>query len=343
MKVESLILVRIEPLFYKTLKCPKSIKYLRIGVGAMSGSLKETVNRLQELEKQKLQLQAEVEELRKMAEAKASALSSEISSLREEINSLKLLMAEDSSQTTTQPPPEEKVSTLSGFIEKTCERLNQLGNQVFSGSPYKQNFDKWMADTRETIAIFMANYPVIDDQFIKEQAKTLREIESLLSQKKVEESNIEALNKKLVEKNQLLQETEKEYQQKSTELNAKRNVEVEPLTNRIRDLEKEIQSQEDSIKRKILLKTPGRLPQAKQNLKSAKDELDSAMQNLNSEQDKLRVEYESKKKAILEEIGRLSGEVERIKTDTTIEARRNACKLLVKAVNGLVERNAAIT
>jgi chromosome segregation ATPase len=317
---------------------------MRIGVGEMSGSLKETVNRLQELEKQKLQLQAEVEELKKMAEAKATALSNEISSLREEINSLKSLMAENTSQTTTtQPQPEDKVTTLSGLVEKTCEKLNQLSNQVFSGSPYRQNFDKWMADTRETLAIFMANYPVIDDQFIKEQAKTLREIESLLSQKKVEESNIEALNKKLAENNQLLQETEKEYQQKSAELNAKRNVEVEPLTNRIRDLEKEIQSQEDSIKRKILLKTPGRLPQAKQNLKSAKDELDSAMQNLNSEQEKLRNEYEDKKRGIMYEGERLSRDLERLKIDTSMEARQVACKSLANSVDGLVQRNSSIT
>ena len=41
----------------------------------MSGSFKATADRLKDLEKQKLSLQAEVEDLRKMAEAKALTLS----------------------------------------------------------------------------------------------------------------------------------------------------------------------------------------------------------------------------------------------------------------------------
>ncbi|MGD6806081.1 MAG: hypothetical protein ACQCN4_03890 [Candidatus Bathyarchaeia archaeon] len=306
----------------------------------MSGSLKDTVNRLKELESQKLRLQTEVEELKRIAEAKASALSNDISNLKEDINALKSLMEGETPQlTSTQTLKEKKAAYLTELAEKTREELNQLGNQSFTTPPYSQNFDKWLADIRQTISDFEANCPVKDEQFTKEKSQILQDIESALSQKKIEESNIESVQKALAENSQLLTETEKEYTEKLRELSLKRNAEVEPLASRIRELEKELQSQEEGSKRKLLLKSTGKLPQTKQNLKSANDELNLAMQNLNAEQEKLRSEYDLKKKGLMDEAERLNKDLQRLKTDNSIEARQAACKALSNAVNSLIQRD----
>ena len=56
-------------------------------------SLKATVEKIKSLEDEKKSLLLEIEELKKMADAKATALESEVGALRDEIRSLKMLMS----------------------------------------------------------------------------------------------------------------------------------------------------------------------------------------------------------------------------------------------------------
>ncbi len=58
----------------------------------MSG-LKDTIEKIKNLENEKKNLLLEIAELKKMADVKATALESEVGALRDEIKSLKLLMS----------------------------------------------------------------------------------------------------------------------------------------------------------------------------------------------------------------------------------------------------------
>ena len=55
-------------------------------------SLKETIEKIKNLEAEKKNLLLEIEELKKAADAKAAALENEIAGLREEAKTLKMLM-----------------------------------------------------------------------------------------------------------------------------------------------------------------------------------------------------------------------------------------------------------
>jgi len=55
-------------------------------------SLKNSIEKIKNLEAEKKNLLLEIEELQKLADANAAALESEIGALREEIKSLKMLM-----------------------------------------------------------------------------------------------------------------------------------------------------------------------------------------------------------------------------------------------------------
>lgn len=55
-------------------------------------NLKSLVEKIRSLEAERKNLMLEIEELRKMADAKAKALESEISMLREEVKSLRVLL-----------------------------------------------------------------------------------------------------------------------------------------------------------------------------------------------------------------------------------------------------------
>ena len=56
-------------------------------------NFKSTVERIKNLETERRNLLIEIEELKKMADAKAKALESEISMLRDEVKSLRILLS----------------------------------------------------------------------------------------------------------------------------------------------------------------------------------------------------------------------------------------------------------
>jgi predicted nucleic acid-binding Zn-ribbon protein len=62
---------------------------------SLINSFKSTVERIRSLETERKNLLLEIEELRKMADSKAKALESEVSMLREEVKSLRVLLTGD--------------------------------------------------------------------------------------------------------------------------------------------------------------------------------------------------------------------------------------------------------
>ena len=56
-------------------------------------SLKSTIERIRALETERRNLMLEIEELKRMADAKAKALESEITMLRDEVKSLRILLS----------------------------------------------------------------------------------------------------------------------------------------------------------------------------------------------------------------------------------------------------------
>ena len=58
-------------------------------------SIKSTVEQIRALENERKNLMLEIEELKKMADAKAKALESEINMLRDEVKELRLLLSGD--------------------------------------------------------------------------------------------------------------------------------------------------------------------------------------------------------------------------------------------------------
>ena len=65
----------------------------RMAEGTVMSSIKSTVEQIKALETERKNLLLEIEELKKMADAKARALESEISMLRDEVKELRLLLS----------------------------------------------------------------------------------------------------------------------------------------------------------------------------------------------------------------------------------------------------------
>ncbi len=228
-------------------------------------------------------------------------------------------------------------------VEKTLGGLSKLGNQVFALSPFSQYFDDWLVNLRQIISEFESNSAInVDEQFVKERSQIFLDVEGALAEKKLQESNLTGEAKELADTNHLLVETDKEYAEKTRELSFKRNAEVQRLTHKILELEDDVASQEEikiSIFKPIARKKAAeKLAQTQQNLKSTKNELEVALQNFTADQEKLHDSYEKKKQEITEKVDSLHKELEKLETDTSIDARQAACNTLANAVNALLQR-----
>ena len=312
-------------------------------------SLKDTVNKIGSLEAEKKSLLFEIEELKRMADDKAKNLENEVATLRDELKTLKTLMAQEE-KPSGKALQEETEIFENELVEKTLDASNKLGSQVFAQSPFSQYFDDWLVNLRQVVSDFEANSQVkVDEQFVKDRSQILLDVESALTEKRHKESNLSEDAKALTDNNQLLAETEKEQAEKRKELNIRKGAEVERITNKIHKLEEEVTGQKA---RKIRIfnyksreeynsarkKAAEKLDQTKEDLKSTKNELEVAQQSFNVQQEILDNIYHNKKREIAERSEILNRELEKMETDASIEARRAACNALSNAVNSLIQR-----
>jgi len=86
-------------------------------------SLKDTVDRLKSLEVEKLSLIAQVDDLRRLADAKADGLAIEINALKEELNQLMAVVGEEKHIMT--PAETLKEKNFAYMKELAAKTLNQ--------------------------------------------------------------------------------------------------------------------------------------------------------------------------------------------------------------------------
>lgn len=317
-------------------------------------SLKDTVEKIRNLEAEKASLKLEIAELKKMADAKTAVLENEIATLRNEVESLKILTREEKRQPLSGKRLQEEAKTSTKeLVEKTLGELKKLGNQIFAVSPFSQHFDDWLANLQQMISEFESNPTIkVDDQFVKDRSQIFLDVERALAQKRLEESNLSEKAKALADNNQLLMETDKKYVEKTKELNLERDSAAERITNRIHKLEEEIASQEARARTKIKIfnyvsreeynikrkKAAEKLDKTKEGLKSTKNELEVTQQRFSVEQEILDDDYEKKKQEITERNESLRKELEKLKTDTSIDSRQATCNALANAINSLIQR-----
>jgi predicted nucleic acid-binding Zn-ribbon protein len=84
--------------FAKILSVPNQILCCNDGEEEFMSSLRNVVERLKGLETERKNLLLEIEELKKMADSKAKALESEVSMLREEVKSLRVLLGAEETE-----------------------------------------------------------------------------------------------------------------------------------------------------------------------------------------------------------------------------------------------------
>ena len=230
--------------------------------------------------------------------------------------------------------------------EKALNGISKLGTQIFALSPFSQYFDDWLVSLRQVVLEFESN-PVmkVDEQFQKERMQAFLDIEAALAESRLQESNLTAEAKALAENNHLIVEADQEYAEKTRENSNKRNAEVQRLSNKIRQLEDDLSVQQEIkigfFKFNEKKRAQQKLNQLTNDLSASRSELEVTLASFTAEQEKLHDTYQKRKQELSENSDRLHKELEKLETDTSIEARQTVCNTLANAVKTLLQRTPA--
>lgn len=242
---------------------------------------------------------------------------------------------------------EDYVPTSEELVDRTLKGLRNLGNQVFALSPFSDHFGRWLVDLRVVLSEFESSPTVsVDDQFLKERSQILSNVELELEKRRVEEVSCDKAIKSLSENRILLEQIEEECTARTKDIEGQKQVEVKRLSGNVDGLREEldrIARMKTGIFRGISKKTKARKEtEATQRLNSAQEQLASVVRNFAAKRERLRDEYEKKKQPVIDQIRVEEKEVEDQDVDGSLETRRAACEVLVKAVNALVERKSGL-
>ena len=227
--------------------------------------------------------------------------------------------------------------------ERTLGCINRLGNQIFALSPFSQYFDDWLVNLSQVVSEFESNPTIsVDEQFQKTRAQVFSDVEAALAEDRLAESNLTEEAKALEENNHKIADADKEYAEKTRDLSNRRNTELQRLSATVRELEDDLDSQQDVkvgfFKFKEKRQAAEKLAQTTQKLKATKNELEISVESFKVEQEKLHDNYEKRKQELNETSDRLHKELEKLETDTSTEARQTACNTLAQAINSLMQR-----
>jgi hypothetical protein len=230
-----------------------------------------------------------------------------------------------------------------GIVQRTLNRLHNLGNQIFAISPFSQHFSRWLIDLRVVLSEFESSPNLnMDDQFVKERSQILSNVELRLKELRRRETSGEEAFKSLSDNRLLLVRIEEDYTTGKKEIEERKRTEIKRLSSNVDSLKEELEliaRTKTGIFRAISKKAKAQKEaEATQRLNSAQGELAFAVQHFAAEQENLRDEYEKKKQPLIKQMRDHQKEIESQEIDGSLEARRAACEALVNATNALLQR-----
>ncbi len=237
---------------------------------------------------------------------------------------------------------EKHVPTLEEVSEKTLNSLRILGSQRFALPPFYGHFNRWQANLESVLSEFESDPATgVDELYMKERSKTVSNVSVQLRKARRNEASRAETAEKLSEKRSLLGRIEREYANKTNEINERKNRETSKLSQEINSLKEEL-SREAETKKGIFgflkkAESPEKA-EAAQKLRQAQEHLNMAELNFASEKEQSRDEYEKLKQLVADQVRDLQEEVEGEETDFSLEHREAACESLSNAVNALIQR-----
>jgi hypothetical protein len=230
--------------------------------------------------------------------------------------------------------------------ELTLKQLHTLGSQKFGSSPFSEHFDRWLTNVTAVLDEFKSHPNIgADDQFLKECAQTLSNIEQHLENIRHKETALDQELNSLSDWRSRLKQINKEYATLTGAIKVQRNREIKSLycvINRLQREQDEVIRMKTGFFRGISKKNRERKEiVVVKELNDKQTELELVMLDFSAKQKKLRSEYDRKREPVMEEIKKFRKIIQTMETDSSLEERWFACEALIDAINSFLQRKAA--
>lgn len=247
-----------------------------------------------------------------------------------------------------QDKEEKHITTEREISELTLKRLHTLGKQKFGSSPYSEHFDRWLTNVAAVLSEF-ESYPNmgIDSQFVIDRSQALSDIKHQFENRRYREASLNQEIRNLSDQQSRLEQVNTEYVSKTSALRGRKNSEIKRLNGIINSLkseqEKIIQmktgffhgvSKKEREQREIVIADK---------LSDKQRELELVLLDFSSRQKRIRIEFETKREPIFDQIKVFQKRAQNLEEDGSLEERWFACEALIDAVNTFLQRKADLT
>ena len=239
--------------------------------------------------------------------------------------------------------PQENVPASEMIVNRTLNALHNLGTQRFALSPFSEHLNRWLTNLKDVLSEFQSHPTVTaDEQFTKEQAQILSNIELDFEKTRFKEAHSNEAIKNLSDSKTLLVQVEQDYAATTKEIEQRKDIEIKRLSSNVNDINEEldhIARMKAGLFRRISKNTKAQKEiETKQRLNAAQNELASTMQQFTAQQEKQRDEYEKRRQTLIQQIRNQEQELESQDIDDSVEIRRATCDALINSVNSLLQR-----
>lgn len=227
---------------------------------------------------------------------------------------------------------------------RTLNSLKHLGSQRFPLPPFSEHFHRWIMDVRAVLDEFQTELPQLANQQYRETTeKTLSTIQEALD----ERSNVEGkISSETAETQHQLSSCEielskLEHEHKTATNQVRRTYEqsFEKLRSEIDSLDRQrlrILHAKPTLLQRLFRKSDTKLEGKTNALQSKKTDLGDHREALKQDLEKHRIDYEDKRRQLIEKAEALRARMREVKgktLDDALELRKSACEELSALVN----------
>jgi hypothetical protein len=232
---------------------------------------------------------------------------------------------------------------------KITNALEHLGNQRFGLPPFSEHFQRWLKDVKNLTEEFQIRLPqAADQQFHESMEKSLSSVRDTLT-KRIEMENTSStaladIHKQLTAAEQEVSKLDHEYKMRTGEVRRKYEKSVNRLRSDIDTLDRQrlkLLRKKTSFLQKIFGKADTELEEHQGALQTKKNTLEGKKESFKLELAKYRLDYETKRKQLAEQVETLRAKLTEIgggSQDDALEDRRSTCEELRATVTQAVDR-----
>ena len=231
----------------------------------------------------------------------------------------------------------------------TLNSLEHLGKQRFALPPFAEHFQRWTKDVRALLSEFEISLPTVLDQQSKERIESTlgslqAALDSVASIENRTSSEVADAQRELSACENELSRLEHDYKNATSQLRRRSEQSFEKIRSDINTLDKQrsqLLHAKPTFFQRMFRKPDTKLEEKTAALQTRKNNLSGSREQLKQDLEKHRIDYEKRRKDLIQGIATLRERLAETKgrtSDDALELRGKTCHELADIVQGAVDR-----